>query len=947
MFEKPSWLTRFFLGRFFGSIDFERRCIDIIKDAHKRGPVVYLLENKSLLDYLYFNIAFLQHVLPLARFANGVRTRLFRPFLKMLRAVFQRPFPSKMDMFERTVGANESTLLFLRRPTTEEHLKGRYSIKFLDKLAALAKSKKAGEISLVPLLLVWEKRSDSYHATLFDEVFGARHSPGRIRKFFHFIQNFWQSLIRAGRPTVQVSSALSMSAFLRDNDSLKPNETSELLLDQLLHVFEQERRVIVGPPFKPAAMVRAETLKNKHVDQVIQKITRSKLEYPRVVKKRARKQLKEIAANFSLGWIKFLSAAMNPIFDALYEGYDVDADGLDVVRKTARDRHIVLVPSHKSHMDYLLISNVFYQHGLMPPHIAAGANLSFFPLGFIFRKTGAFFLRRSFQGDELYTTVFSEYLIKILNEGFPVEFFIEGTRSRTGKLGRPRYGMASMVLRAVAEGRAENITFIPINVGYEKIVEGRSYSTELMGGEKQSENLSGVLKATKVLRTKHGRVYVEFEQPLDAEDFVKQQNITKPLDADSFDLFTRRLAYELMCRINDAATITPSAVVATALLHRVVQPVKEEELLTMVGFIVTELNKRGARLSNSIANHLGKHPDLRCLAEQNAQLRMAPSRRDWLATRSQTDSDEKTYSHHDVGVALLPVILEAIQLFADSDDLKIKPDEDKTVYTVPAKHRFDLNYYRNLLVHFFAPDGVLVLALSGMPAEKFPRDELKKRALSLSRLLKYEFCFGPSSDASHVFDETLQTFLDCGWINEHEERGFLSRPEETCEELLLIRGIMASCLESYWVVAACLDRVCEQSMSQKDYIKACFRTGRLFYVNNQLRHFEALSKPTFQNAIDLFRNQRILEIADRGASRRGRDRHIRVTQDALENGHHRALLNEIEDYLERPSQEEVSESEDSPPEGENELAETDAANQEKEDPPVAEQQGGETSDSAS
>ena len=132
---------------------------------------------------------------------------------------------------------------------------------------------------------------------------------------------------------------------------------------------------------------------------------------------------------------------------------------------------VVLIPSHKSHIDYLVLSYILFNYGMIPPLIAAGVNLSFWPLGPIFRRAGAFFLRRTFRGEKLYPIVFREYLVRQLEEGWPVEFFIEGTRSRTGKLVKPKYGMMDMVVRALASGRIDSIKVVPISVSYEKIIE--------------------------------------------------------------------------------------------------------------------------------------------------------------------------------------------------------------------------------------------------------------------------------------------------------------------------------------------------------------------------------------------------------------------------------------------------------------------------------------------
>ena len=193
------------------------------------------------------------------------------------------------------------------------------------------------------------------------------------------------------------------------------------------------------------------------------------------------------------------------------------------MRKAAKKAPLVIVPTHRSHVDYLVISYVFYNRGLIPPHIAAGINLSFFPLGYIFRRCGAFFIRRTFKDNPVYGMTFRHYLRKILKEGHWVEFFPEGGRSRTGKVLPPKLGMLRELLDAVADGVREDVYFCPVSISYEKVVEENAYRKELSGGAKKSESVGGVLKATKVLVTKHGRLSLRFAEPISTRDFLNKQ----------------------------------------------------------------------------------------------------------------------------------------------------------------------------------------------------------------------------------------------------------------------------------------------------------------------------------------------------------------------------------------------------------------------------------------
>src|SRR5690606_28085461 len=153
-------------------------------------------------------------------------------------------------------------------------------------------------------------------------------------------------------------------------------------------------------------------------------------------------------------------------------------------------------------------------NGLVPPHIAAGKNLNFFPVGRIFRRAGAFFIRRSFKDNKGYTLAFREYLKKLVQEGYWIEFFLEGGRSRTGKMLTPKFGMLKVIVDAIKSGAAPDLHFVPVYVGYEQVIEEKAFSRELGGAEKKKENLGALISATKVLWAKYGRLYVSFGEPI-------------------------------------------------------------------------------------------------------------------------------------------------------------------------------------------------------------------------------------------------------------------------------------------------------------------------------------------------------------------------------------------------------------------------------------------------
>ncbi|MCA9561899.1 MAG: 1-acyl-sn-glycerol-3-phosphate acyltransferase [Myxococcales bacterium] len=789
-------------------------------------------------------------------------------------------------MFSETIEAGETSLVFLEKPTEEERSNRLYSQAYLQALVDYGRRDEGPPLTIVPLLLVWDKRSESYHRTLFDEMFGSRQSPGRLRKFLNLVQNIWQSLARAGSPTVEVAGPIELTSFVRSTEDLDRTDAALKLRSRLLEVFSAERRVIVGPPMKPAAMIRREVMASDQIQDAIRQEVRETRElYPARIEKRARKMVKEIAAEFSLVAIKFLSALMNPIFDTLYQGFEIDAAGLDKVRQTVKNRRIIIVPSHKSHMDYLIISNVFYQHGLMPPHIAAGVNLSFWPLGPIFRRAGAFFLRRTFKGDELYSAVFREYLIKIIREGFPIEFFIEGTRSRTGKLSRPRYGMLSMVLESVIAGRIDKVAIVPVSVGYESIVESTSYQKEMLGDEKQSENLSGVLKATKVLRSKYGRVYVEFEDPIDLDEYVAEHDLSPEAGPDFTDRQVRRLAYQIIDAINACTTVTPSAVAATVLLNNPSPETPQDQLVSEIGFLVNYLLAKGARLANSLAGPVAQYREvLGTEAERTDNV--------GLEVEALPSGEPLSRSDLELGQALKAVTIESMRLFKDKGHVRIKSKDGEVTYVVEDKERPSLAYYRNNIVHFFINEAVLASALTAAEGRRIDVEKLKAQCLLLSRAFKYEFCFPSREGFGSAFDGALETFEEMGWLARKPERpGVVFKAEQPPAGLEFLRGLVLIWIESYWLVSDTLGELLE-ALEEREFIKRCFKKGRQLYQDRQLIFFESLSKPTFSNVLAVFKERGVIEPVAEVDGKRG-DKLLRLGAEWREGDRFKAFAQEL------------------------------------------------------
>ena len=274
----------------------------------------------------------------------------------------------------------------------------------------------------------------------------------------------------------------------------------------------------------------------------------------------------------------------------LYTGIKIN--NADMLRDLAQKGHeIVYVPCHRSHMDYLLLSYVIYQQGLAPPHIAAGINLNFWPAGPIFRRGGAFFIRRSFSGNKLYSAVFREYLCQLFSKGYSVKYYTEGGRSRTGRLLQPKTGMLAMTLQSMLRGIERPVTLVPVYLGYEHVMEVNTYLRELKGSGKQKESAWGVIKAIKNLRD-YGYGYVNFGEPITLNNYLNQhvpdwKQDLHPMEVQKpqwLNPTVAKLADTLMQRINHAAALNSINLIALCLLATEKHTLTRRELEQQLDF---------------------------------------------------------------------------------------------------------------------------------------------------------------------------------------------------------------------------------------------------------------------------------------------------------------------------------------------------------------------------
>jgi glycerol-3-phosphate O-acyltransferase len=304
----------------------------------------------------------------------------------------------------------------------------------------------------------------------------------------------------------------------------------------------------------------------------------------------------EIAANYSHAFVQFMDIVLRRVWTRIYDG--VELAHASTLHEVAAGNEIIYVPCHRSHMDDMLLPYAIYREGFAVPHIAAGINLDLPVVGRLMRMGGAFFLRRSFRGNPLYTVVFMKYLATIMARGHSISYFVEGGRSRTGRLLKPKTGMLSMTIRSYLREPVRPVVFQPVYFAYERIMEGESYVDELSGKPKEAESFLGLLRALRKLRERFGRVHVNLGEPihlkriLDAAD--PEWQVRPPEEqarAHLVNAAVDQVAVAIMRNINAAAAVTPVNLLAMVLLATPRQLLPEEDLLAQLDLYLKLLRR--------------------------------------------------------------------------------------------------------------------------------------------------------------------------------------------------------------------------------------------------------------------------------------------------------------------------------------------------------------------
>ncbi len=450
------------------------------------------------------------------------------------------------------------------------------------------------DLLLIPVAIYWGRSPDK-ERSLFKLMFAeAWDVAGRTRKFFATVLHGRNSLL-------QYSPALPLSSIVQE--SLEA-PVAYRKVSRILRVhFRQRRTATVGPDLSHRRTLVRQIITAPGVRRAIEAEAGDDKAKQEKALRNARKYAKEIAADVSPPTIRIFARFLKWLWTHIYDG--IELNHAERLHEVAKDREVVYVPCHRSHIDYLLLSYIVYEQRLNLPHVAAGVNLNMPVIGGILRRGGAFYLRRSFKGNRVYAAVFDAYLHQILVRGYSIEYFVEGGRSRTGRLLAPKAGLLAMTVNSYIKDPKRPIVFVPIYFGYEKLIEGDSFIGEMSGAAKKKESVLGLIRSIKSLRENFGKVYVNIGEPIDLESMLdKVQSGWRDNAPENGDRppwigeVTDELGKDIMGGINSAAAVTPISLLAYVLLATPKQKIGANDLKSQLQLSV-ELLKR-FRYSDSV-----------------------------------------------------------------------------------------------------------------------------------------------------------------------------------------------------------------------------------------------------------------------------------------------------------------------------------------------------------
>ncbi len=670
---------------------------------------------------------------------------------------------------------------------------------------------------LAPLRVAWlpARRRDGGERLGFWELLllGDPRDPGRLRQRWIRARSPERCQVVSGEPA-PLSELRGRWQAACGVDGAETTGLSEFVARQAALALERAERRLRGARYKVPRFVHEEILSSPGFQgglaRLAQQVGRSEAR----LRREAARDLHEIAATHSPRVIDLVSEIFRRLYARSYgEVLRYDQRQLEEIAVLSQRHPLVFLPTHKSNLDHPVLRYALYENGLPPNHTAGGINMNFFPLGPLMRRAGVFFIRRSFKDDEVYKLVLHHYIDYLVAKRFALEWYIEGGRSRSGKLLPPRYGLLAYVVDACRRGKSDDVILVPVSIAYEQITDVGDYVAEQRGATKERESFGWFVRFVRRLGLRYGDIHIRFGEPLSLARELGPSDPRAEPDPDDTSLAVQKLAFEVCHRINRVTPVTPTSLVTLALLG--------------VGERALSLDETVAALGN---------------LERLVRKKKLP-----------TTGELSLHTREGVRGALEALMRSGVvTCFAEGPE---------AVYAIGPNQHLAAAYYRNTIIHFFLTGAIAELALLHVAETKVPnrRETLLEEALRLRDLLKFEFFFAGTEEFRIEIAQEV-AFHEPGW-----ETLIEGSDEEIVALLRRFRPysahrVLRPFLESYQVVAdALVGHDPGKPVDPNAFLSGCIPLAKQYALQRKIHSQESISKVYFQNALRLARNRGLLE----------------------------------------------------------------------------------------
>jgi glycerol-3-phosphate O-acyltransferase len=819
-------ISSMILGFFYSRIKLDPEQKEKIIELSKEGVIVYVNRHKSNFEYLFLHTRYKKENLPFPEIGFDYHIWFWQPFSRILRMLLSKTvFWVRHHRFAnaytdgyigKEIANGRAAMLSL---VDEKGFTRRFVEAKTDPVEYLINLQAGMDkpVFLVPNLMFFSRNPLRSKPDIFDLLFGTEEKPGRIRRLVTLVRYY-------GRVSVEVSEPLNLKSFLSvpGIQNLSILEQGLLIRRSLILQLDRHRQSVTGPMVRSRVELKESILTSTRLRKFMQNYAEKENIPVFKVYKKAEAYLEEIAAKQSKTVLDLFAGTLTWIFHAMFDGVSFNMNELKRVKQLAQKGTIIYVPCHKSHIDYLVLSYLLNRNQLPCPHIAAGKNLSFWPLGVLFRSSGAFFLRRSFKGKELYTKVFSEYIYRLVDEGSSIEFFVEGGRSRSGKLLRPKLGFLSILIDALKHGRSNDLIFIPTFIGYDRVIEEGAHVHEVEGGQKKKETFSQVLGARKFLKQRFGKIYIRFHDPLYLSSLLKDNGLLLgDIKLKKQMQFAQNIGYTILNAIDKVTVVTPQALIASAVLN------------------------------------CSKHKFAYCLVIAHVKSYMS------YLKAQQVELAETLVRDHEYAVK------QVMEYYLNQKLIERVSGDDaghltNCEFRVSENRRALLEYYKNSCIAYFIPPAMTALSILAVDSFRFTSGSLHENYRLLQKLFKKEFAYNAEYAPEFLVRKSIKAFINDEIVHPHPTLpDTYTLMPSGLHRLKYYAGFLKSYFESYLIVLNYFSgKQKKKAIEPAERIKKIQALGNQMYKRGEIELPESLSKANYKNAVEFYHRRGIADSHD-------------------------------------------------------------------------------------